>query len=1240
MSAIKRFQLAIILLILVAQAWSQEAGRTFIRNYPPQEYKASSQNWNVAQDKRGVLYFGNNDGLLEYDGVNWKLIKMPMVRSIAIDSLGCIYVGLDDDFGYIQTDVNSNSHFHSLKDQIPEIYRNFSMMYKIYISGNKVIFTTSKNLFIYQNGKLKRIPILMNYPWTFSVNNRYYVREQGKGLFHFENDSLRFISGSEGFAKMAIIAMLPFGQNEILLATRNNGIYIYAPDKLANFYKPDEFKEVDKFLSKNLVYSGTLLSSGEYAIGTILGGIIVFDAGGKIKNLYDKNSGLQENSVISLYSDKNNQLWAGLDNGISLIQNNLPFSLYTEQNGLKGAPMCLKYFKNKLYVGTNQYLHIQKPDGSFEPIAGTEGQNFQLYESHGTLLLARSSLVEIKDKLALPVENAKAAFMTFCPLKNHPEYLLAGSMNGLYLLEYMNPSWKVKGHLIGFDKSSYMVGEDFQGNTWISNNNELFKLRINTNLDSIISWQKCTPKQGLPSDFGFTFILTSGEVVFGTEKGIFRYRSDKDRFEPHPDFGMLTGKVILFVQEQNGDVWYENILKNGSHEKGILKFRNGKYFSDQTPFNKFSDISCNESPFNICTLPDSTILIGTSSGLLQYNPSIKFDLNHPFPTLIRKVYSKDSLVFGGEGFANTDFRYLKGGEIPYTRNNLIFHFAATYYEDSERNQFSYRLVGSDTTWSAWSIDHKKEYTNLPEGNYTFQVKSKNQYLVTGSMASYSFRILPPFYRTWWAYLGFILMGGVAIYSLVHFRTRQLRERSLTLEKVIEQRTAQIQKQRDNVEQLSRIGKDITSSLSIENIIHTVYQNVNTLMDASVFTIGLYKSDENCIEFASTIEKGVPLPPFSIPLSDENRLATWCFRHQQDVIINDYAADYGKYISQQQAPVAGEHTESIVYLPLWNKEKEIGVISAQAFGKNAYSDYHINMLRNLATYSAIALENADAYRRLAALLDELKATQDRMITQSKLAALGSLTAGIAHEIQNPLNFVNNFSMVSTELLDDMNEEMEKGNIAEVKLIVSDLKQNLEKISHHGKRADAIVKGMMLHSRISADEKQLTDINALLEEAINLTYHGMRAQNDNFEIKIETSFDKSIGKILVIPQELSRAFLNIISNGLYEAHRKKLGNGSNFTPKINICTQRQGNQVEIRIRDNGNGIPESVRDKMFTPFFTTKPAGQGTGLGLSISYNIIVHDHRGQISFETKVGSFTEFLIQFPYNHASNHIENAG
>ena len=475
------------------------------------------------------------------------------------------------------------------------------------------------------------------------------------------------------------------------------------------------------------------------------------------------------------------------------------------------------------------------------------------------------------------------------------------------------------------------------------------------------------------------------------------------------------------------------------------------------------------------------------------------------------------------------------------------------------------------------------------------------------------------------------------YILLHFRTRKLQERSQALEKVVAKRTAQIQEQKNNVEQLSRIGKVITSSLSIENIIHTVYENVNTLMDASVFTIGLYKSAENSIEFPSTIEKGVPLPPFSIPLTDKNRLATWCFQHQQEVIINDYTADHGKYISLRQAPVAGEHTESILYLPLWNKKKEIGVISAQAFGKNAYTDYHINMLRNLATYSAIALENAETYRRLAALLEELKSTQDRMVTQSKLAALGALTAGIAHEIKNPLNFVNNFAALNTELIEELQQmilkEIKLQNFempAEMEEIITNLKQNTIKIQEHGKRADNILRSMLQHSRGGSVEKQSSDINALLEEAVTLTYHGMRAQDSKFDIQIESSLDASIEKMEVIPQEISRAFLNIIGNACYEAYRKKMQNGAGFLPLLTVSSKKLGKQLRISIRDNGNGIPKSIRDKLFTPFFTTKPTGQGTGLGLSMSYDIIVQKHNGQISYETEEGRFTEFIILLPYN----------
>jgi signal transduction histidine kinase len=376
----------------------------------------------------------------------------------------------------------------------------------------------------------------------------------------------------------------------------------------------------------------------------------------------------------------------------------------------------------------------------------------------------------------------------------------------------------------------------------------------------------------------------------------------------------------------------------------------------------------------------------------------------------------------------------------------------------------------------------------------------------------------------------------------------------------------------------------------------------------------------------------------VPLSDEKHLAAKCFNHQEEVIINDCGMYYGKYMGQLITSISKETPKSVLYLPLWHKDKTIGVISAQSFNKEAYSDYHVNMLRNLAAYSAIALENADAYRKLASLLDELKSTQDKLVTQSKLAALGALTAGIAHEIKNPLNFINNFSGLNTELVEELKQKlaevkdkMDSSRAADMEEIMTMITDNAAKVQEHSRRADSIVRSMLQHSRGGSGELQPADINALLEEALNLTYHGMRAQDAGFNIKIEKSFDASIGKMHVVPQELSRVFLNLINNGCYEAHRKKLNAGIGFSPVLSVRTENQNHMVRISIRDNGDGVPETVKPKLFTPFFTTKPVGQGTGLGLSIAYDIIVHQHHGQISFDSEEGQFTEFTILLPYSN---------
>ncbi|HNA92988.1 MAG TPA: ATP-binding protein, partial [Chitinophagaceae bacterium] len=248
------------------------------------------------------------------------------------------------------------------------------------------------------------------------------------------------------------------------------------------------------------------------------------------------------------------------------------------------------------------------------------------------------------------------------------------------------------------------------------------------------------------------------------------------------------------------------------------------------------------------------------------------------------------------------------------------------------------------------------------------------------------------------------------------------------------------------------------------------------------------------------------------------------------------------------------------------------------------------------------------------------------------SLGELTAGIAHEIQNPLNFVNNFSEVSNELIDEMNEELDKGEIEEAKAIANEIKQNLEKINHHGKRADAIVKGMLQHSRTSSGQKELTDINALCDEYLRLSYHGLRAKDKSFNAKFETDFDRSLPKINVVPQEIGRVILNLINNAFYAASQPSegglLGPDSSKIPTVWVSTKKDGTNILISVRDNGNGIPEKIKGKIFQPFFTTKPTGSGTGLGLSLAYDIVTKGHGGALTVETKEGTGTNFQIKLP------------
>jgi signal transduction histidine kinase len=438
--------------------------------------------------------------------------------------------------------------------------------------------------------------------------------------------------------------------------------------------------------------------------------------------------------------------------------------------------------------------------------------------------------------------------------------------------------------------------------------------------------------------------------------------------------------------------------------------------------------------------------------------------------------------------------------------------------------------------------------------------------------------------------------------------------------------------------LGEVSQAVNSTLDLPTVLSTIVANAVQLSGTEAGAIYVFEEVQREFQLRATYGMDQQLIDAvtrqRVDL-DETTVAR-ALAQREPVQISD--------LTQQPSTVLYEiilHAgfRAVLVAPLLRGEEIVGLLVVRRRTPGAFQQNIVDLIKTFAAQSAVAIENARLFKNVETSLEDLRTTQDRLVQTQKLASLGQLTAGIAHEIKNPLNFVNNFSGVSVEMIEELQEAVDrmKGDAktrAEIAELTNTLRDNLNKIVQHGKRADSIVKNMLLHSREGSGEHRPVEINAVVDEAVNLAYHGARAEKQGFNIALERSLDPTAGQVDCFPQEITRVLLNVISNGFYAAiKRKAQANNGDYEPTLTAVTKNLGDRVEIRIRDNGTGISPEVREKLFSPFFTTKPAGEGTGLGLSISHDIIVKQHAGSIDVETQLGEFTEFKIVLPRIAAS-------
>ncbi|PLW99799.1 MAG: hypothetical protein C0594_16585 [Marinilabiliales bacterium] len=773
---------------LKAQNW----GIPHINNYSPSEYNGFAQNWSAEQDIRGVMYFANGKGILEYDGQNWRRFftdKASTVLSLGKDTAGRVYVGGEGEIGFLGPDSLGTITYHSLLHLLPDSELVFSYVWHIYANNTGVFFVTPEKVIRINGKKVKIWKSKTSFFTGFMTNDVFYVVDNSNGLNQLIADSLTLIP--DGHLMYSTRAILPGPGDSITIIGNKSGIYRYK-----NFGKPRKIEtNTIKIFEESSLYKGVITPLGNYAFATLNNGVIITDQDCNIQFIINEDNGLISNSVYALFYDRDQELWANTSNGLSRIETTTPLRFITDQMGLEGIVQQVCIIDSTIFIGTLSglfSLDLHKNSSSKIKQLPFSGQIYKIIAVDNQLIIAGSGGIYSFANNNFQLLHNESYVLSLAKSKFHKYKILWGGVGqvGILSLDSSNPG----------NKFIYSGGNEEIHSIAELNEDKIF---VGTTIDGIleISYQdslsdssivKLNTANGIPQ--GMTELFQYKDEIFvGTSKGIMRFDRNLNRFVWSNMVDHSSNNYAYLLYPTQDSLWmYRN---NGIQ---YIKYNDTSNNIVYQPLLRLTNIF--NDFYTILPIPGKCIMGGTE-GLVIYTPNDIKDYTIPYQMVFNLIFTnKDTIINGA--FSDSNYNILakqnKEYAFKYKENSISFIYSCPYFGDENAVLTSFILEGFDEFWSDWNTNWKKEYTNLPEGNYTFKVKAQNIYYQESEELVFEFSILPPWYRTIWAYILFFITGTLLLIAIIYLNSRRLIAAKKRLERIVAQRTAEIRKQNDEI----------------------------------------------------------------------------------------------------------------------------------------------------------------------------------------------------------------------------------------------------------------------------------------------------------------------------------------------------------------------------------------------------------------------------------------------------------